>query len=101
MVVTDTDVFPADVLIEDGIVRQVADEIDDVRPDDTLIDAQGKFVLPGAVDVHTHMDLDVGFTRAIDDFYTGTVAAACGGTRRDASDRRSGGHHELQGVPDL
>ena len=80
MVVTDTDVFPADVLIEDGIVRQVADEIDDVRPDDTLIDAQGKFVLPGAVDVHTHMDLDVGFTRAIDDFYTGTVAAACGGT---------------------
>ena len=37
------------------------------------------YVMPGAVDVHTHMDLDVGFARAIDDFYDGTVAAACGG----------------------
>ena len=46
----------------------------------TVIDASGKYVLPGAVDAHTHMDLDVGFTRACDDFYTGTVAAACGGT---------------------
>ena len=45
-----------------------------------IIDASGKYILPGAVDVHTHMDLDVGFARACDDFYTGTVAAACGGT---------------------
>ena len=37
-------------------------------------------ILPGGVDVHTHMDLDVGFSRAVDDFYDGTVAAACGGT---------------------
>ena len=40
----------------------------------------GKYVLPGAVDVHTHMDLQAGAHRAVDDFYTGTVAAACGGT---------------------
>ena len=45
-----------------------------------MIDASGKYVLPGAVDIHTHMDLDVGIARVIDDFYTGTVAAACGGT---------------------
>ena len=41
---------------------------------------RGKYVFPGAVDVHTHMDLDVGISRAVDDFYDGTVAAVCGGT---------------------
>ena len=45
-----------------------------------MIDASGKYVLPGAVDVHTHMDLQAGAHRAVDDFYTGTVAAACGTT---------------------
>ena len=37
-------------------------------------------MLPGGIDVHTHFCLDVGFAVAQDDFYTGTVAAACGGT---------------------
>jgi dihydropyrimidinase len=46
----------------------------------TIINAEGKYLLPGGVDAHTHMDLDVGIARASDDFYTGTVAAACGGT---------------------
>ena len=45
-----------------------------------VIDAEGKIILPGGVDAHTHMDLDLGDVRATDDFYTGTVAAACGGT---------------------
>ena len=49
-------------------------------PGPEVVDAKGKYVLPGAVDIHTHMDLDVGIARVIDDFYTGTIAAACGGT---------------------
>jgi len=45
-----------------------------------IIDASGKIVIPGGVDVHTHLNLETGLGTASDDFYTGTVAAACGGT---------------------
>ncbi|MDR1575513.1 MAG: dihydropyrimidinase [Treponema sp.] len=48
--------------------------------DAEIIDAAGKIVIPGGVDVHTHLNLDVGIAVASDDFYTGTIAAACGGT---------------------
>jgi dihydropyrimidinase len=47
---------------------------------DTVFDAQGKYVFPGAIDVHTHMELPLPTTVASDDFETGTIAAACGGT---------------------
>ena len=47
---------------------------------DEVIDADGKYVIPGGVDIHTHFNLHVGNTIANDDFYTGTIAAACGGT---------------------
>jgi dihydropyrimidinase len=47
---------------------------------DEVFDAAGKLVVPGAVDAHTHFDMEVGATRSADDFYTGTRAAACGGT---------------------
>lgn len=77
-VATDTEVFKADILIEDGKISEVG--IDLACDGAEIIDASGKYIIPGAVDVHTHMDLDVGFARAIDDFYDGTVAAACGGT---------------------
>jgi len=77
-VVSDSDCLQADVLIEDGIISEVSSSI--AAPDAELIDAKDKLLLPGAVDAHTHMDLDVGFTRACDDFFSGTVAAAAGGT---------------------
>nr|MBI2905397.1 dihydropyrimidinase [Chloroflexota bacterium] len=44
------------------------------------IDATGKLVLPGGVDPHVHLDMPVGATRSSDDWETGTIAAACGGT---------------------
>ena len=77
-IVTDEASFAGDVLIGDGAILKVAERID--APDAAVVDAAGKLVLPGAVDIHTHMDLDVGIARVIDDFFTGTVAAACGGT---------------------
>lgn len=45
-----------------------------------VVDCTGLILFPGGVDVHTHMDLKVGTNRAVDDFYSGTVAAAFGGT---------------------
>ena len=47
---------------------------------DTILDAQGRYIFPGAIDVHTHMELPLPTTVACDDFESGTIAAACGGT---------------------
>ena len=77
-IVTESEVYKADVLIDGEVIEAIGENLE--CPDAEVIDAAGKLLLPGAVDVHTHMYLDVGIARACDDFYTGTVAAACGGT---------------------
>ena len=79
LVVNDRECIKADVLIEGEVIKAVSPEIT-AEQGVEVMDASGKLLLPGAVDVHTHMDLDVGIARVIDDFYSGTVAAACGGT---------------------
>jgi dihydropyrimidinase len=78
MIATETEVFKGDILIDGEKIIEIGESIEANGAE--VIDAACKYVIPGAVDVHTHMDLDVGFARAIDDFYDGTVAAACGGT---------------------
>jgi dihydropyrimidinase len=77
-VVTSTETIAADVLIEDEKVAAIGPDLT-ARPDRT-IDATGRYVMPGGVDVHTHMDLPFGGATGADDFATGTRAAAFGGT---------------------
>jgi dihydropyrimidinase len=75
-VVTAGDTFPADVLIEGEQVVAVGKNLSA----DTIIDASGKYVIPGGIDVHTHLDMPFGGTTSSDTFFTGHKAAAFGGT---------------------
>ncbi|HLL13686.1 MAG TPA: dihydropyrimidinase [Pyrinomonadaceae bacterium] len=77
-VVTAVDDYKADVLIEDEAVSVIGARLE--MEADVLIDAAGKLVIPGGIDPHTHMELPFGGTQASDDFFTGTRAAAYGGT---------------------
>ena len=76
--VNEEGVRKSDLLIEDGKIVEIGEHLD--GKDAEIIEAEGRYVLPGAVDVHTHFDLQAGMHRAVDDFYQGTIAAACGGT---------------------
>jgi len=77
-VVTAADLYKGDVLIENEKVSAIGTSLD-VSADKTL-DASGKYVLPGGIDVHTHLDMPFGGTTSADDFESGTIAAAHGGT---------------------
>src|SRR5678815_1231996 len=77
-IVTATDTFAADVLIDGDKIAQIGVSI--AVPVDKTIDAKGKYVLPGGIDVHTHLDMPFGGSFSVDDFRTGTIAAAFGGT---------------------
>ncbi|HEX8922253.1 MAG TPA: amidohydrolase family protein, partial [Pyrinomonadaceae bacterium] len=77
-IVTAVDDYRADVLIEDEVVSVIGARLE--MEADRVIDAEGKLVIPGGIDPHTHMELPFGGTEASDDFRTGTIAAAHGGT---------------------
>jgi dihydropyrimidinase len=77
-VVTATKTLKADVLVDGEQVSAVALSLD--LQADNVIDAGGRYVMPGGVDPHTHMDLPFGGSFCADDFSTGTRAAAFGGT---------------------
>src|SRR5258708_38443552 len=85
-VISPTGAIAADVLIDgERIVALVEPGTTTLGADlastaDQIIDAQGKYVVPGGVDAHTHMELPFGGTHASDTFETGTRAAAWGGT---------------------
>jgi dihydropyrimidinase len=77
-VVTADGSFPADVLVDGETIAAVGRDL--TATTDKSIDAAGKYVIPGAIDVHTHMELPFGGTFAKDTFETGSRAAAWGGT---------------------
>jgi dihydropyrimidinase len=79
-VITATETMAADVLIEDEKVVALAAHGSQEWTADRTIDATGKYVMPGGVDVHTHMELRFGGTFASDTFESGSRAAAWGGT---------------------
>jgi dihydropyrimidinase len=78
-VVTAVGEYEADVLIESGRIAQIGAHLN--APGAEPIDAAGLYVLPGAIDPHTHLDTPFGgkYT-TVDDWRVGTIAAACGGT---------------------
>ena len=77
-VITATDDYHADVLIDGETVSVIGAKLQ--MEADKVIDAKGKLVIPGGIDPHTHMELPFGGTESSDDFRTGTIAAAHGGT---------------------
>ncbi|MCM3569348.1 dihydropyrimidinase [Neobacillus mesonae] len=78
MVVTSGSTFKADILIEGESITSISNDIA-TRSGDKLIDAEGQYVLPGGIDVHTHLEWPLMDTETADDFVSGTRAAAVGG----------------------
>ncbi len=76
VIVTATESYRADLGVEDGSIALIGRNLSG----DEVIDASGMYVMPGGIDPHTHMELPFMGTVSSDDFRTGTVAAACGGT---------------------
>ncbi|GAB1422393.1 dihydropyrimidinase [Anaerolineales bacterium] len=77
-IVTASDTVVGDILVEGEIITLIGKSIDPTGHE--VIDCTGKYILPGGIDVHTHLDLAFGGTISNDDFDTGHKAAAFGGT---------------------
>ena len=77
-VITAADDYVADVFVEDERISLIGEALDVTA--DRVIDAAGKYVLPGGVDPHTHLDMPFGGTVTIDDVESGQTSAAFGGT---------------------
>jgi dihydropyrimidinase len=78
-VVTATDTYAGDVAINGGKISAVGTSLPRENAE-KIIDAGGKYLFPGGIDVHTHLDMPFGGTTSADDFETGTRAAVFGGT---------------------
>ncbi len=78
LVVTSSGSRISDVLVEGGKIKCVGTGLADRA--DEVVDATGKYLLPGAIDTHTHLDMPFMGTTSADDWKSGSIAAACGGT---------------------
>ncbi|MBU0511553.1 MAG: hypothetical protein KJ638_07615 [Chloroflexi bacterium] len=75
LVVTASDTFQADLGIDGGKIAAIGQKLHGRE----TIDARGLYVLPGAVDPHTHLEMPIGKTQSNDDWFTGTRGAVDGG----------------------
>lgn len=77
-VVTEQGVIKSDVKIVNGVITAIGAELE-TSGEDQVIDASGKYVLPGVIDAHTHYNMANTLGVTADDFESGTKSAACGG----------------------
>ena len=77
-IVNASDIYRGDVFVEKDIVTTIGTNL--TMPANRTIDATGRYVIPGGIDCHTHLDMPFGGTTSADDFESGTIAAAFGGT---------------------
>src|SRR6266545_3978352 len=77
-IVTATDQYVGDILVEGEKITTIGSDL--TMAADRVIEARGKYVFPGGIDVHTHLDMPFGGSTSADDFESGTIAAAFGGT---------------------
>jgi dihydropyrimidinase len=77
LIVSSTGRYKADVFADGDKIKAVGTDLNVAA--DEVVDAAGKYVLPGAIDPHTHISMPFMGTHAQDDYHTGTIAAACGG----------------------
>jgi len=78
IIVTAADTYKADIMVENEKIVLIGQDLSDSSAE--VIDAKGNYVFPGGVDPHTHLEMPFGGTVSKDDFETGTIAAAHGGT---------------------
>jgi dihydropyrimidinase len=78
VVVTASDIYEGDVFVDGEKIAAIGSSLQ--MQADRVIDAKRKYVFPGGIDVHTHLDMPFGGTTSADDFESGTIAAAFGGT---------------------
>src|SRR2546423_6143935 len=76
-IITAADDYVGDVYLEGERITLIGESLD--LQADKVIDAAGKYVLPGCIDPHTHLDMPFGGTITADDFESGTISAAVGG----------------------
>ena len=90
-VVTTENMYKCDIAVKDEKIVEMGLNIEGEA--DKTVDASGMLVLPGAIDVHTHLQMPFGGTVSADSYLSGTRAAACGGvtTLFDYPVQRAGG----------
>ena len=76
-IITANDTYKADIAVKDGKIVMIGHNI--MLQGAEMVDAAGKYVLPGAIDAHTHLQMPFGGTTSADSYEAGTRAAACGG----------------------